>query len=185
MKNLPFSVNLLFCFLLLLTLGCNSGTNSEEATSNSITQEQEPVDILQSAEVKNEAKSEIPSLPTNAIINEGDLPANEKHSIQQIVAIIKSTAESGLTEEEYTRLEEHTRVIEVALEDNGGNGGNDSTSDCKTVYDNCMNSHNCDEEATFCLCCAPCSIKYARCLVTIRTNKLDRPDAPATEGIGS
>ncbi|MDI5983826.1 hypothetical protein QLQ85_03405 [Halomonas sp. M4R5S39] len=60
----------------------------------------------------------------------------------------------------------HVCDVQVSYMDNSDRPGASGSKNCVKVYDECIDNHGCDDSGWFCVCCAPCSIKYSKCILT-------------------
>lgn len=160
--------NILFVLSCLLLLLCCRNPETTQ-TERIIIEERDDSNYLQSEDVKKIAEEIKSTLPTTIMVSDMNIPMEEKAAMKRISFLVNTASSGGLTEEQYSDLLSQIKTIDAVMQDNGSGGGS-STQNCVDVYKECIRNHDCDDSPLICLCCAPCSLKYAKCILALRVD---------------
>ena len=122
------------------------------------------------SEIEKEAREALGSLPRESELRNISKVGRQLIARLSELYIFASSASKWSTKELELFTHEmawvtHVCDIQVSYMINTGGHGVSGSRNCREVYDECLNNHNCSD-GWVCLCCVPCSIKYSKCIIT-------------------
>ena len=119
------------------------------------------------ARIEKAAKTafdQLPDIPDSKLTVKGKEHVKETRRLIRADRVASELPKDKL-EELSKRLKGFSDRTKLLLADNKQNdGGVDENPRCTKVYDDCMDENGCVDDGLVCLCCAPCSVLYLRCV---------------------
>lgn len=148
---------------------CGCSDNGSDARYHEECLEQGKKSIL--LRIEREARDALASLPSDEELKK--ISKIGQQLISKLSELYASASLASRWEDEKLRsfVDEmawvkHICDVQISFMDNSNDSDGDSSTNCVQVYDECIENHGCDTSGWFCVCCAPCSIKYSRCIFT-------------------
>jgi hypothetical protein len=122
--------------------------------------------------IQTAGRRALAALPEDTDVSHlGKLPARYVANVEDVLT--RAARASAWDDDQLARFVEElaglkltTDAMVSSLINNGGGGSTGATCAtlCRREYDQCINDEGCDEDAWFCLCCAPCVAQYVGCM---------------------